>query len=114
MISADGAPIGRLDELTLAESTYNSCEATVRLHLKPALGRHRSTKLTADHVNAFITSKRPDQKPNRLRIMRSTQRGPPSAGERREPMLARLLRYAGLSRYRYPGDTLTPVPGRQS
>jgi len=59
---------------TLAESTHSSYEETVRLHLKPALGRHRLPKLTADHIDAFIAAQRSGYKPNSLRIMRTILR----------------------------------------
>jgi integrase len=66
----------------LAESTRDSYAESVRLHIKPALGRHRLSKLRAEHVDEFIAAKREVRKrdgsrkykPNSLRIMRSTLR----------------------------------------
>jgi integrase len=67
---------------TLAPSTLAHHRNTVRLHLVPAFGHHRLTKLKAAHVDAFIATKRSatvragsgtrKYSGNSLRIMRST------------------------------------------
>jgi integrase len=66
--------VGRVANGTLQESTLNSYEDTVRLHLIPGLGKHRLGKLTPAHIDAFIAARRESYSANSLRIMRTTLR----------------------------------------
>jgi hypothetical protein len=59
---------------SLAASTRDSYADTVRLHIRPSLGRHRLSTLRPEHVDNFIATKRPAYRANSLRIMRTTLR----------------------------------------
>ena len=63
-------------------------EDTVRLHLKPGLGRHKLTALTVAHVDALWQAKRAKYKPNSVRIMRAVLRKALGQAER-EGLVAR-------------------------
>lgn len=59
----------------IADSTLDDYEDTVRLHLKPALGRRVLTKLTVNQVNDLWQAKRAaGYKSNSIRIMRAVLR----------------------------------------
>ncbi|MET9069417.1 tyrosine-type recombinase/integrase [Streptosporangium sandarakinum] len=58
----------------IADSTLDDYEDTVRLHLKPALGRHKLTALTVAQVDALWQAKRERYKPNSVRNMRAVLR----------------------------------------
>ncbi|GGL22871.1 tyrosine-type recombinase/integrase [Planomonospora parontospora] len=58
----------------IADSTLDDYEDTVRLHLKPGLGRHKLTALTVAHVDALWQAKREKYKPNSVRNMRAVLR----------------------------------------
>ena len=64
----------RVSNGALAQSTFSNYADTVRLHLKPHLGRIRMARLTHADVDAFIAAKRDRYSPNSLRLMRSTLR----------------------------------------
>lgn len=72
----------------VADSTLDDYEDTVRLHLKPGLGRHRLTALTVAHVDALWQAKRATHKPNSVRIMRAVLRKALGQAER-EGLVAR-------------------------
>ncbi|MBG0827629.1 site-specific integrase [Planomonospora sp. ID67723] len=59
---------------SIADSTLDDYEDTVRLHLKPGLGRHKLTALTVAHVDALWQAKREKYKPNSVRNMRAVLR----------------------------------------
>jgi integrase len=59
----------------IADSTLDDYEDTVRLHLKPGLGRHKLTGLTVAHVDALWPAKRErGYKGNSIRNMRAVLR----------------------------------------
>jgi hypothetical protein len=64
----------RVSNGALAQSTFSNYADTVRLHLKPQLGRIRLARLNHADVDAFIAAKRGRYAPNSLRLMRSTLR----------------------------------------
>lgn len=66
--------VNRVANGTLTEVTMDHYADCVRLHLKPVLGRHRLSKLTAADVDALIAARRERYAPNSLRIMRATLR----------------------------------------
>ncbi|MEV4242545.1 tyrosine-type recombinase/integrase [Streptosporangium canum] len=72
----------------IADSTLDDYEDTVRLHLKPGLGRHKLTALTVAHVDALWQAKREKYKPNSVRIMRAVLRKALGQAER-EGLVAR-------------------------
>jgi integrase len=72
----------------VADSTLDDYEDTVRLHLKPGLGRHKLTALTVAHVDALWQAKREKYKPNSVRIMRAVLRKALGQAER-EGLVAR-------------------------
>ncbi|MGJ6968392.1 tyrosine-type recombinase/integrase [Streptosporangium sp. G11] len=72
----------------IADSTLDDYEDTVRLHLKPGLGRHKLTALTVAHVDALWQAKRAKYKPNSVRIMRAVLRKALGQAER-EGLVAR-------------------------
>ncbi|GAA2875358.1 site-specific integrase [Streptosporangium fragile] len=72
----------------VADSTLDDYEDTVRLHLKPGLGRHKLTALTVAHVDALWQAKRATYKPNSVRIMRAVLRKALGQAER-EGLVAR-------------------------
>jgi hypothetical protein len=72
----------------IADSTLDDYEDTVRLHLKPGLGRHKLTALTVAHVDALWQAKREKCKPNSVRIMRAVLRKALGQAER-EGLVAR-------------------------
>ncbi|GAA3685063.1 site-specific integrase [Nonomuraea antimicrobica] len=59
----------------VSDGTLDDYEDTVRLHLKPGLGRHKLTKLTVVQVDALWQAKRTaGYKANSIRIMRAVLR----------------------------------------
>ncbi|GGO00108.1 tyrosine-type recombinase/integrase [Microbispora bryophytorum] len=59
----------------VSRSTLDDYEDTVRLHLKPGLGRHKLTGLTVAHVDALWQAKREKgYSANSIRIMRAVLR----------------------------------------
>ncbi|MER7133409.1 tyrosine-type recombinase/integrase [Streptosporangium saharense] len=72
----------------IADSTLDDYEDTVRLHLRPGLGRHKLTALTVAHVDALWQVKRATYKPNSVRIMRAVLRKALGQAER-EGLVAR-------------------------
>lgn len=72
----------------IADSTLDDYEDTVRLHLKPGLGRHKLTALTVAHVDALWQAKRKTYSANSVRIMRAVLRKALGQAER-EGLVAR-------------------------
>jgi hypothetical protein len=68
---------------TVAAGTSDDYAHTVRLHLKPALGRKRLSQHTVADVDALWGAKRSDgYKPNSVRIMRAVLRKALAQAER--------------------------------